>query len=72
MCGIVGYNGNTKARPILINGLLRQEYRGYDSAGISTIENNKITCLKHKGRVKELESMDGINSLNRNHWYCTH
>lgn len=64
MCGIVGYTGNTKARPILIDGLLKLEYRGYDSAGISTIESGKIVTLKHKGRVKELENMDGIESLN--------
>ncbi len=72
MCGIVGYYGNSKARPILINGLLKLEYRGYDSAGISTIENGKIICFKHKGRVKELENMDNINSLERNHWYSSH
>ena len=64
MCGIVGYTGNNKARPILIDGLLKLEYRGYDSAGISTIENGKIVTLKHKGRVKELENMDGMESLN--------
>lgn len=64
MCGIVGYIGNTKSRPILINGLLKLEYRGYDSAGISTIEGQKIACLKHKGRVKELENMKEIASLN--------
>lgn len=63
MCGIVGYTGTNNARPILINGLLKLEYRGYDSAGISTIEDNKIKCLKHKGRVKELENMKEINSL---------
>ena len=63
MCGIVGYIGNNKAKEILINGLKCLEYRGYDSAGIATIENNKITVMKEKGRVSNLESLDGIDKL---------
>ena len=55
MCGIVGYIGPKEACPILINGLKRLEYRGYDSAGIALIHNNNIQVYKCKGRVQDLE-----------------
>jgi len=55
MCGIVGYIGEKIARPILINGIRRLEYRGYDSAGLSIVKDNEIICEKSVGYVDELE-----------------
>ena len=56
MCGIFGYTGTKKAVPVLINGLLSLEYRGYDSAGLAVLTpQNSIEIIKDKGRVHNLE-----------------
>ncbi len=57
MCGIVGYLGKKEAYPILINGLKRLEYRGYDSAGVALMEENEISVFKKQGKVQDLEQI---------------
>jgi len=66
MCGIIGYFGNKEAAPLLVNGLKKMEYRGYDSAGIC-VKNDKGFCLfKRKGRIAELEKQPELKKFSGN------
>ncbi len=59
MCGIVGYVGKEQAAPILLDGLAKLEYRGYDSAGIAVYDGNEIEIVKAKGRLQALRDLTG-------------
>ncbi len=63
MCGIVAYIGTKEAYPILIKGLKRLEYRGYDSAGVALLENGELSLIKQKGKVSELEELASKSSI---------
>ena len=78
MCGIVGYIGSKDAYPIILNGLKRLEYRGYDSAGICLYNNGKLVSKKSKGKISKLEkkisklkSFNGAIGIGHTRW-ATH
>ena len=66
MCGIVAYIGPRDATPIILNGLKRLEYRGYDSAGMATIENGKINIRRDVGKLARLQSLVSEQPLSGN------
>ncbi len=76
MCGIIGYTGNNNATPILIDGLKRLEYRGYDSSGIA-VKNRDVIVIKEKGRIENLiksvnkTSPEGLVGIGHTRW-ATH
>ncbi len=63
MCGIVGYVGRQNAKEIIIDGLKRLEYRGYDSAGVAVVQNGKILLRKHVGGIANLENLIGDDKM---------
>ena len=77
MCGIVGYVGKNNAKDFLLEGLSKLEYRGYDSAGIAVVKNKKVTVVKRKGRLANLEKdlsvidADGNVGIGHTRW-ATH
>lgn len=77
MCGIIGIIGNKMAEPVLIEGLKRLEYRGYDSAGIATINSGKLNRARVQGKIRRLEEklsgshLDGTIGIGHTRW-ATH
>lgn len=63
MCGIVGYIGNEEPQDIIIDGLKKLEYRGYDSAGVAIVDNGEIKIRKHVGAIVNLEKLIGDERL---------
>ncbi|HZI93346.1 MAG TPA: glutamine--fructose-6-phosphate transaminase (isomerizing) [Patescibacteria group bacterium] len=77
MCGIVGYIGNKRVVPVLLDGLRRLEYRGYDSAGIAVVDNGELKIRRSAGKLKDLEDVlrtspvDGQFGIGHTRW-ATH
>jgi glucosamine--fructose-6-phosphate aminotransferase (isomerizing) len=76
MCGIIGYCGPKVAAPVLLEGLKRLEYRGYDSAGISVVDDNVLSIIKRTGKIHELrehvpEEFPGLYGIGHTRW-ATH
>ena len=77
MCGIMGYIGERPAVPILLDGLRRLEYRGYDSAGVAVVENGGIEVLKSAGKLSQLvkiadrTKLTGVVGIGHTRW-ATH
>jgi glucosamine--fructose-6-phosphate aminotransferase (isomerizing) len=75
MCGIVGYIGKRQAYPVIIKGLQRLEYRGYDSAGVVLYHDNELNLSKTKGKVSDLDqkakseiSLEGNIGIGHTRW----
>src|ERR687897_1026512 len=78
MCGIVGYAGNQQALPILLEGLRRLEYRGYDSAGVAVLDGGEVQVVRKAGKLEVLEralgsdtALDGLSGIGHTRW-ATH
>lgn len=63
MCGIVGYVGNKQALTVVVDGLRRLEYRGYDSAGVAVVQDHKLEVRKKAGKLVNLETLLGTDPL---------
>jgi len=66
MCGIIAYIGNKDIVPLLLNGLRKLEYRGYDSAGLCVLNNSKLNVVKKRGKISELAKQPELKEISGN------